>query len=282
VTHDTRWDARIARARALASRHPAASEILTFYAELAGFQKAMPGPAAFANRPRAAVSVSCFDAVVATIPAFLDFLSRTAPPQLAAASSAMRGMDDGEWRASLDRYFLADGDDGADADPAVAFVVEVLMQPFMEAFACATEAPGRWATAGDVLPGQDARMPGPVRRARCPCCSGEPVVGVLREEGQSARRSLVCGSCLHEWSWPRIVCPACGEDQFESLPVYQSETLPAARVDACDTCKTYLKTIDLSKDGLAIPVVDDLASIALDLWAREQGYTKLRANLLRM
>jgi formate dehydrogenase maturation protein FdhE len=40
------------------------------------------------------------------------------------------------------------------------------------------------------------------------------------------------------------------------------------RVDVCDTCHSYLKSIDLTKTGLAVPVVDELATMPLDLWAR--------------
>ena len=44
----------------------------------------------------------------------------------------------------------------------------------------------------------------------------------------------------------------------------------------------YIKTVDLTKYGLAIPVVDELATIPLNLWAQENGYTKLQLNLLGM
>jgi hypothetical protein len=50
--------------------------------------------------------------------------------------------------------------------------------------------------------------------------------------------------------------------------------------DVYDTCHTYLKSIDLTKTGLAVAVVDELATIPLDLWAREHGYEKLQINLL--
>ncbi len=56
--------------------------------------------------------------------------------------------------------------------------------------------------------------------------------------------------------------------------------IPHVRVDICDTCHTYLKTIDLTKAGLAVPVVDELAAIPLDLWAREHGFQKLQMNIL--
>jgi formate dehydrogenase maturation protein FdhE len=51
-------------------------------------------------------------------------------------------------------------------------------------------------------------------------------------------------------------------------------------VEACDTCRYYIKTIDLTKNGRAVPVVDELATIPLNLWAHQHGYVKLRANLL--
>jgi FdhE protein len=51
-------------------------------------------------------------------------------------------------------------------------------------------------------------------------------------------------------------------------------------VEACETCKFFVRTIDLTKDGHAVPVVDDLAAIPLTLWAREHGYNRLQPNLL--
>ena len=55
--------------------------------------------------------------------------------------------------------------------------------------------------------------------------------------------------------------------------------MPHVRVDACDRCRHYVKTIDLTKDGLAVPYVDDIASVSLDLWALEREYS-LKGNVL--
>ena len=104
-------------------------------------------------------------------------------------------------------------------------------------------------------------------------------MAALREEGQGARRSLLCALCFHEWDYLRIQCPSCEENRFDALPVYTPDAPANARIDACDSCRTYIKTIDLSKDGLAVPTVDDLASLPLDLWARERGYQRLYPNL---
>ena len=52
------------------------------------------------------------------------------------------------------------------------------------------------------------------------------------------------------------------------------------RVEACDSCKHYIKGIDLTRLGLAVPLVDEVAAAPLDLWARERGYTKIELNLV--
>jgi formate dehydrogenase maturation protein FdhE len=41
-----------------------------------------------------------------------------------------------------------------------------------------------------------------------------------------------------------------------------------------------MRTIDTTKDGYAVPPVDDLAAIPLSLWAHEHGFSRLQPNLL--
>lgn len=152
----------------------------------------------------------------------------------------------------------------------IGFVVEAVLQPFAEAIA--HERQGLADLTSEAGAG---------RAPRCPICSERPVLGVLREEGHGARRALLCARCLTEWAYLRVMCPACGEQRFDALPVYTADLFAHVRLDACESCRTYLKTIDLTKDGHAVPVVDDVASVPLDLWARERGYRRLRPGLLR-
>jgi FdhE protein len=114
----------------------------------------------------------------------------------------------------------------------------------------------------------------------CPVCSAKPLVGVLRPEGDGGKRSLICSVCATEWPYRRIVCPACNEEGADKLAVYTAEQFKHVRVETCETCRCYLKTIDLTKNGHAVPMVDELATIPLNLWAQEHHYTKLRPNLL--
>jgi FdhE protein len=113
----------------------------------------------------------------------------------------------------------------------------------------------------------------------CPKCGALPQVALLRPADHAARKSFVCSSCHHEWPYHRILCPKCGEDRFESLPVFSAEEIPHIRVDACDTCRTYLLTVDLGKEPEADPIVDEIAAVALNMWAQEKGYTKWQPNL---
>lgn len=115
----------------------------------------------------------------------------------------------------------------------------------------------------------------------CPYCKA-PVVSLLREAAHGSRRSHVCGVCLSESPAPRLGCQTCGEQRVEALPIFRSDATEPARIDACDTCCTYVKTIDLTRNAAACPIADDVASVSLDLWAREQGYTRARLNLLRL
>jgi formate dehydrogenase accessory protein FdhE len=114
----------------------------------------------------------------------------------------------------------------------------------------------------------------------CPFCGRKPGAGILRPQGDGALRSLLCSFCLGEWEFRRILCANCGEEDHKKLPVYTASDFPQVRVECCDACKTYIKTVDLTKSGHADPVVDEIASAPLDLWAREHAYTKLHPNVL--
>ncbi len=116
----------------------------------------------------------------------------------------------------------------------------------------------------------------------CPACGSKPVVGILTGEGDGAKRGLICSLCSLEWPYRRLICANCGEEDKEKLPVYVAAQIPHVRVEACDTCRAYLKSVDLTKDGFAVPEVDEIATVSLNLWADEHEYTKIETNVLGM
>jgi FdhE protein len=115
----------------------------------------------------------------------------------------------------------------------------------------------------------------------CFACGGSPQLAVIRDLPDAVgSRTLVCSMCATEWRFRRLTCPHCGEIEADKLPVHTAESLTHVRVDACSTCSRYIKTVDLRKRGDAVPLVDELAAVELDIWAQEQGLTKLRVNVL--
>jgi formate dehydrogenase accessory protein FdhE len=122
------------------------------------------------------------------------------------------------------------------------------------------------------------------RRGHCPFCGGAPWVSARREGSltEGARRTLACSLCGLEWAFERIRCPCCFEEDPRKLPSFGDPAHPSVRVvriDACETCRRYVKSIDLSEDALPIPEVDDLATLAMDLWAVDQGFTRIEPGL---
>ena len=122
------------------------------------------------------------------------------------------------------------------------------------------------------------RTPG---SGRCPACGAPPSISFRKSMSGSdgAARFLGCGLCGTEWQTNRIRCPSCGETDPQRLPGWQSETHPAARVEACETCHRYVKSVDLTLDARAVPEVDELRSLSLDLWAVDRGYVRLEPGL---
>src|SRR5262249_12022589 len=119
------------------------------------------------------------------------------------------------------------------------------------------------------------------RNGRCPFCGGAPWVAARREGSlmEGARRLLACSLCGVEWPFGRILCPSCLEQDPVKLPSFSSQTHPTVRIEACDTCRRYVKSLDLSEDARPIPEVDDLASLSMDLWAQEQGYARIEPGM---
>lgn len=246
------YDARIARAEKLAARDPSAALLLRFYSELANFQA--PILADFQSQGNTDPH-----RLLEYFPDLLKLISRSGTKLLADFAAANLQDADAQWQ-----LISAVWSGEQAVEPAGRFFARVLLEPYAEYLASRAEIP------------RDTAVP------VCPFCSARPVTGVLRGEGEGGKRWLLCSLCSTEWQFRRVLCPGCGEENKDKLPIYTASEFPAARVDACDTCRMYLKSIDLTKDGHAIPIVDEIATVALNLWAEDHGYTKLETNLLGM
>jgi formate dehydrogenase maturation protein FdhE len=273
---DAKWDRRIHRANELASLYPFSAEGLRYYARVATFQKGLYRELqkALADAPKISSDRSLRDELdlfllLPKFPVFLSLIQQIAPAPLAQASGVLAQKGPAVWQHAIEGFWHGEpelaggGDDTAQAPSSDRVLAWMFLQPYAEYLA-------------------DHRQIGIVDGTplTCPLCGGKPAVGVLRSEGDGAKKSLICMLCAHEWAFRRIYCPACGEEREPQMAYYAAPEIAHVRVDVCDTCHIYLKSIDLTKTGLAVAVVDELATIPLDLWAREHGYEKLQINLL--
>jgi FdhE protein len=108
-------------------------------------------------------------------------------------------------------------------------------------------------------------------RGRCPICGHLPSLSALSDKGI---RTLICAFCQHQWTVPRIFCPACETRANDASAYFFSQEEAEYRVYTCDNCRFYLKTVDLSLLRRAFyPPVEVLLTLHLDIQAQEQGYT---------
>jgi FdhE protein len=269
------WQRRIARAEELGAQYTFAAEILRFYVAIARFQENFYGEIGRAlERSSTGTDGVASDAepfarplqpdVTGQFGTFLSVVEQSGPDPLREAAHELRhGGEDLHFQ--LLAVFWNGSDAGALPPGPNDFFARAYLQPYAASIRSRSDMP--WSGGTPYL---------------CPFCKRKPGLGVLRPLGDGGQRSLLCSFCLAEWEFRRIVCPGCGEENHAKLPVYTAEELKHVRVEACDSCRSYIKTVDMTKSGRAEPIVDELAAIPLDLWAQKQGYTKLQSNLMQL
>jgi FdhE protein len=275
------YRARIERAAGLAERPElAAREILSFYGVLANFQKnyyeallkswGKNGVAPASGDLRSELNLGV---VLEAFGELLELVGERGPGALAEAARAFQSKGwarQGEILGEFWKTGLMQSDSGA-----AVLEEDSHHQTMRNFFARAMLQPYAEFVGGAMLP------PAPVMTVcRCPRCNALPLLGVLRPEGDGGKRFLMCSFCSLEWEFRRILCAKCGEDDEKKLPVYVAEQMPHLRMECCETCKHFLRTVDLTKDGNAVPLVDDLAAVPFSLWAEEMGYQRIQGNLL--
>jgi hypothetical protein len=263
------------RAEVLRARHPFGAEVLTLYVALLDVHEDAWN--AVREQPPDPEGVPRW-AAARVLPAVVEATLVAGPPAL---QEAVRDRSE-----AADREALAGWLAGAALDPVDRYLARASLAPVLEALG---------ERAGDAcVRGSDGE--------RCPRCGGPPQLSYLAASGESlvsGPRSLLCARCGSSWTCSRSVCPACGEDRQASLSIYAERwdgpvtadrngdgdgdghpVFPQLRIASCSTCRRYLIEVDLARDPRAVPEVDELAALPLDLYAADQGLTKVTPNLM--
>lgn len=112
-------------------------------------------------------------------------------------------------------------------------------------------------------------------RGYCPVCGEKPRMAELR--GEEGKRILKCSLCSHEWSFTRVKCPFCENDNHEELGYLSVEGEEDYRINICKKCKGYIKTIDARDFGEDVKIslsTEDISTLHLDILAKREGYKK--------
>lgn len=261
ITPPESWDARIHRAEELAREADATKEILIFYAKLLRSQKDVEE---FLRGRRGWLPSGSLVDDLPVLREFTAVVLRTvevngSPPLAGEARSLMSAPQ------AVDEMLLEYWNSPSDTQ----FFAKAILQPYL-----------RWLaeTGGHPFNREFENS-----ERRCPFCGGVPQVSFLKIKeatSESGNRDLVCATCTINWSYRRVACAYCGEEQPTKLGYFHTPEYDHIRIEACDTCKRYIKGVDLTRLGFAVPLVDEVAAAALDVWSHEHGYTKIELNLV--
>lgn len=255
------WQNQIDRATELARTIGGANELLRFYRHLLSAQAQVYEYCTTQSRSLSGELERDLTILKPAFESMLEIVEAAGPGPLIEQAQTLRGAPNEQ----IDQMLLAYWHEPSDTE----FFAKAFLQPYALFLSSTLSKP--------------IRPNAPISETRCPFCGGNPQLSVLqnREPGaESGNRDLMCAKCLSVWPFRRAVCATCGEEDPTKLAYFQSPTHDYVRVEACETCKHYLKGIDLTRFGRAQPLVDEVAAAPLDLWATEHGYTKIELNLV--
>jgi FdhE protein len=262
------WPLRRERAAELAERYPHAAEMLRLYQALTAVQEAaylayFPAPLAGEGQSGGLASF----AVGQVLPGVIDVTVERGPRALRDGVIALFATENME---DLIQQWL----DQKPLNPMQTYLARASASPLLEVL----------SPHPDPAPQGGRELEAKGSSTHCPNCGGLPQLSYFAVSGEalvSGPRYLVCSQCATNWVFSRMMCAGCGESNGTRLPILQEqERFPHVRVDGCQTCRRYLLTLDLRRDTRAVPVVDEIAALPLDLYARDQGFTKITPNLM--
>ena len=280
------WAERRRRTADLRRRHTFAGELLDFYGALLAVQEDAFEEARLAS-PRVGDLVPYVAETV--VPAVVDVSLAAGPVKLRDAVAHC--LETAEPHDLVSAWVA-----GNNQDMVERYLARASLGPVLEAL-------GPEAAASCI---------GLRDKRHCPSCGGPPQLSFFAQADEdlaSGGRFLVCARCHAGWGYPRMTCPGCGEASSAHLPIFNEEgtasgergsvvrglqgrlvdsdggaehkaVFPHIRVEACETCRQYLLNVDLATDPKAVPLVDELAALPLDLYARDRGFSKITPNLM--
>jgi len=286
------WVERRRRTAELRQRYPFAGELLDLYDALLGVQEDAYDEAQSAPPPLDSLAAYVAELVV---PGVVNVTVAAGPDKLRAALA--QPSESADPRDIVGRWIR-----GEEQAPVHRYIARASLGPVLEALG----------------PEAGAACAGPRDGRHCPHCGGPPQLSYFApatEDLATGPRYLLCARCHASWGHARMTCAGCGESSSSRLAIFSEKgttsgergsvvrglpggngevdgkhdgeharpseaVFPHVRIEACETCRRYLLSIDLATNTRAVPLVDEMAALPLDLYASEQGLVKITPNLM--
>jgi Protein involved in formate dehydrogenase formation len=278
ATATSPWAPQRRRAEALRARHPFAAEVLVLYVALLDVWE-QAWDAALEERPEPPALAGW--AAARVLPRVVEATATAGPGPLADATRRLP-------------------EAGVSFEPLAAWLAGDELAPVERYLARATLRGPLQALDADAA---CARDPSPRGGRRCPRCGGPPQLSYRAHSDDglvSEHRHLACARCGAGWSYSGSACASCGETRAAQRTIYAERRegpvvghggpaaparpddpmFPHVRIEGCHSCSRYLIDLDLGRDARAVPEVDELAALPLDLHAAELGLSKITPNLM--
>ena len=114
---------------------------------------------------------------------------------------------------------------------------------------------------------------------RCPVCRAQPAVSWI---GDNGRRRVSCSYCGTTGYVDRIGCPVCQVVDASKQNILTFEREEEFKINTCDLCRSYVKTVDAGMILRLTPEPADLVSLPLDIVVQEKGYARRSPNPVGM
>jgi FdhE protein len=269
------------RAQQLKEMRPGYGEILDFYvkvreAQIASKASLKPGPAKQKKGPGDCLNEEGFSPIekdgfpvdmeaAKSLFRTLCRIGQNANPHMAEQIGRIEAALEAN-KADLETLMSGQKSEPAAADlrldrQVLAFLIENSIRPSIEA--------GMEQLRSELEPEK-------WRKIHCPVCGSLPSLNLLKGEG--GKRCSLCSYCGCQWGIDRVSCAVCGNKEPGSLQYFYGEGEEACRIDLCDECHHYIKTIDYRNLEASDPFLEDLATLHLDVVAVQKGYERSVPN----
>ena len=187
------------------------------------------------------------------------FLDRLADAEAPAAVQGLASMAPADWRRLISAVL---GDETIAQDVASQVLVTAALQVHFTRLAA-------------LLTAEDLQ---PVADSACPvCCSAPMTCSIVGWPKAHNTRFCTCSLCATMWNVVRVKCLWCGSTDGLSYQMIEGKP-DTIKAETCEKCRSYVKVLYQVTDHALDPLVDDVATLGLDMLMAQGGWQRRGQN----